>query len=58
MTTKKPKLKAPSLLTPLYDRVLIQRTEEDALTKGGLYIPEVAREKSDIGVVRAVGWAG
>jgi chaperonin GroES len=41
---------------PLQDRVLIKRLEEDvAKTKGGLYIPDTAKEKPQQGKVIAVG---
>ncbi len=40
---------------PLADRVLIRRVEEDNTTKGGLIIPDAAKEKPQEGVVIAVG---
>ena len=40
---------------PLADRVLIRRVEEDNITKGGLIIPDAAKEKPQEGVVIAVG---
>ena len=41
---------------PLQDRVLIKRLEDDAeKTKGGLYIPDSAKEKPQQGKVIAVG---
>lgn len=40
---------------PLGDRVLIKRVEEDNVTKGGLIIPDVAKEKPQEGEVIAVG---
>ena len=40
---------------PLHDRVLIRRVQEDARTKGGILIPETAREKPAQGEVIAVG---
>lgn len=42
-------------VTPLFDRVLIKRSEELTKTKGGLYLPESASEKPMQGVVLAVG---
>ena len=33
------------LFTPLHDRVLVRRIEEDEKTSGGLIIPETAKEK-------------
>jgi chaperonin GroES len=40
---------------PLYDRVLVKRIEETENMKGGLYIPDSAKEKSQQGEVVAVG---
>lgn len=41
--------------TPLHDRVLVRRIEEDEKTSGGLIIPETAKEKPQEGEVVAVG---
>jgi chaperonin GroES len=40
---------------PLHDRLLVKRIEEDKKTKGGLIIPDTAREKPMEGKVIAVG---
>ena len=40
---------------PLYDRILVKRVESAAMTKGGLFIPDTAKEKPAEGVVLAVG---
>jgi chaperonin GroES len=40
---------------PLHDRVVIRRIKEDSQTKGGIIIPETAREKPMQGEVVAVG---
>ena len=40
---------------PLGDRVLIKRVEEEAKTKGGIIIPDTAKEKPQEGAVIAVG---
>lgn len=40
---------------PHQDRVLIRRTEPNAKTQGGLFIPEAAKERPVEGVVVAVG---
>jgi len=45
---------APSL-RPLYDRVLVRRVESETTTKGGLIIPETAKEKPQEAEVVAVG---
>jgi chaperonin GroES len=42
-------------ITPLNDRVLVKRTEEVQMTKGGIYIPDTAKEKPIEGKVVAVG---
>jgi chaperonin GroES len=42
-------------ITPLNDRVLVKRTEEIQMTKGGIYIPDTAKEKPIEGKVVAVG---
>ena len=40
---------------PLHDRVLVKRVESDEKTKGGLIIPDTAKEKPAEGEVVAVG---
>jgi chaperonin GroES len=40
---------------PLADRVAVRRIEEEAKTKGGIIIPDTAREKPQEGEVIAVG---
>ncbi len=42
-------------LKPLHDRVLVRRVEGDEKTKGGLIIPESAKEKPAEGEVIACG---
>jgi chaperonin GroES len=42
-------------LRPLQDRILVQRVEEEATTKGGIIIPDTAKEKPAEGKVVAVG---
>ena len=41
--------------TPLHDRVLVRRVESDEKTKGGLIIPDNAKEKPAEGEIMAVG---
>ena len=41
--------------TPLHDRVLVRRVEGEEKTKGGLIIPDSAKEKPAEGVVVACG---
>ena len=40
---------------PLHDRVVVRRVEEDDRTKGGIIIPDTAKEKPQQGEVVAVG---
>ena len=40
---------------PLHDRVLVRRVQSDEKTKGGLIIPDSAKEKPAEGKVMAVG---
>lgn len=41
--------------TPLHDRVLLRRVEETETVRGGIIIPDTAKEKPQEGVVLAVG---
>ena len=43
---------------PLGDRVLVKRVEEEAKTKGGIIIPDTAKEKPQEGEVLSVGPGG
>lgn len=40
---------------PLHDRILVKRVEEETKTKGGIIIPDTAKEKPIEGKVVAVG---
>ena len=42
-------------LRPLLDRILVQRVEEEGKTKGGIIIPDTAKEKPIEGNVIAAG---
>ena len=42
-------------LTPLHDRVVVRRVDSEAVTKGGIVIPDSATEKADQGTVLAAG---
>jgi chaperonin GroES len=42
-------------IRPLHDRVIVKRIEEEEKTKGGLIIPDTAKEKPQEGRVVAVG---
>jgi chaperonin GroES len=52
MATKHP---APPKIDPLADRVLLRSLEESEQTRGGLYIPDTAKEKPQHGEIIAVG---
>lgn len=41
--------------TPLHDRILVKRLNEEEKTKGGIIIPDSAKEKPAEGQVMAVG---
>jgi chaperonin GroES len=43
------------VLVPLHDRVIVQRLEEEEVTRGGIFIPDTAKEKPSRGEVLAVG---
>ncbi len=40
---------------PLHDRVLVRRVEQEEKTKGGIIIPDTAKEKPQEGEIIAVG---
>jgi chaperonin GroES len=40
---------------PLYDRILVERVESEETTKGGIILPDTAKEKPQQGKVIAVG---
>lgn len=42
-------------IRPLQDRVIVRRVKEDEKTKGGLFIPDTAKEKPVEAMVLAVG---
>jgi chaperonin GroES len=42
-------------LTPLHDRILVRRVEEQESVRGGIIIPDTAKEKPQEGEVIAVG---
>ena len=41
--------------TPLHDRILVRRVEENETTRGGIIIPDTAKDKPQEGEVIAVG---
>src|SRR5512147_472904 len=42
-------------IRPLQDRVIVQRVQEEEKTKGGIIIPDTAKEKPQQGKIIAVG---
>lgn len=42
-------------LKPMGDRVIVKVTEPEEVTKGGIILPDVAKEKPQIGEIIAVG---
>jgi len=45
----------PMNIQPLHDRVIVKRIEEEEKTKGGIIIPDTAKEKPQEGMITAVG---
>ncbi|MBX5160633.1 MULTISPECIES: co-chaperone GroES [unclassified Rhizobium] len=44
-----------TIFRPLHDRVVVRRIEAEAKTKGGIIIPDTAKEKPQEGEIVAVG---
>lgn len=42
-------------IKPFYDKVLVKRVESEQKSAGGIIIPDSAQEKTQIGIVEAVG---
>jgi chaperonin GroES len=42
-------------IQPLHDRLVVKRIEGEEIVKGGIVIPDTAREKPQSGVVMAIG---
>ncbi len=45
-------------LKPLFDKVVVKKTEEKEQTVGGIFLPTAAQEKQEVAVVAAVGEGG
>ena len=54
-TTKSSKSSKTVNLKPLGDHVIVQRVEAETTTKGGIVLPDSAKEKPKEGIVIAVG---
>ena len=46
------------MITPLGQRVLVERVEAETKTAGGLFLPDTAKEKPQEAIVRAIGTGG
>jgi chaperonin GroES len=42
-------------IRPLHDRIIVKRIKEEEMTKGGIIIPDTAKEKPSEGKIIAVG---
>ncbi|NOT02668.1 MAG: co-chaperone GroES [Phycisphaerales bacterium] len=42
-------------IRPLGDKVIVKRVEASAMTKGGIVLPDTAKEKPKRGIVKAIG---
>jgi chaperonin GroES len=42
-------------ITPLFDRIVVKRTEGESTSAGGIFLPEAAQEKRQEGTVVSVG---
>ena len=49
---------AKSQFRPLHDRVVLKRVDAEAKSKGGIIIPDTAKEKPSQGEITAVGPGG
>jgi chaperonin GroES len=57
-TSKTEEAMAKMNFRPLHDRVVVQRIDAEAKTKGGIIIPDTAKEKPQEGKIVAVGPGG
>jgi chaperonin GroES len=46
---------AKTKLRPLHDRILVKRAEEEEVRRGGIIVPDTAKEKPQEGQILAVG---
>ena len=54
-TKTAPKKKAAVAIRPLGERLLVQRVEAEAMSAGGILLPESAKEKPKEGIVISLG---
>ena len=50
--------KSVTKITPLFDNVLVKPLEEETKTPSGILLPDSAKEKPQVGKIRAVGPGG
>ena len=55
MATAMKSMKATTKIQPLADRVVVRPIKDTKATRGGLHIPDTAREKPQQGTIIAVG---
>lgn len=48
-------MKFMGAIKPMYDRLLVKRLENEAVSRGGIIIPDTAQEKTQLGQVIATG---
>jgi chaperonin GroES len=53
--SKRRKERQQMKLRPLQDRIIVKRIEEEAKTAGGIFIPDTAKEKPQMGQIVSVG---
>jgi chaperonin GroES len=55
MAKKSTKTKKGTKIRPLGDKVLVKRLEAETMTRGGIVLPDAAKEKPKQGTILAVG---
>ncbi|MEZ5963903.1 MAG: co-chaperone GroES [Planctomycetota bacterium] len=55
MTKTKTSTSTATKIVPLGDKILVKRSDADEVTKGGIILPDTAKEKPKEGTVIAVG---
>jgi chaperonin GroES len=55
LTQRKESASMATKFTPLHDRILVRRVEEEGTTRGGIIIPDSAKDKPQEGEVISVG---
>ena len=42
-------------IIPINDKILVKRVEAEEMTKGGIYLPDTAKEKPKEGIIISLG---